>query len=48
MKIDIISKEEFKKYKNDIDSIHLENTYPNGYLIDDVILKFINIVFKEK
>ena len=50
MKIDIISKEEFKKYKNDIDSIHLENTYPNGYLIDDdylinaskVVLVFID------
>ena len=35
MKIEIINKNEFYKYKDIIDSIHLENAYPNGYLIDD-------------
>ena len=35
MKIEVIYKEDFNKYKNDIDRIHLENAYPNGYLIDD-------------
>ena len=35
MKIEIINKNEFYKYKDAIDSIHLENAYPNGYLIDD-------------
>lgn len=36
MKIEIINKNEFYKYKDGIDSIHLENAYPNnGYLIDD-------------
>ena len=32
MKIEIINKNEFYKYKDIIDSIHLENAYPNGYL----------------
>ena len=35
MKIEVINKNEFYKYKDIIDSIHLENAYPNGYLIDD-------------
>ena len=36
MKIEIINKNKFYKYKDVIDSIHLENAYPNnGYLIDD-------------
>ena len=35
MKIEIINKDDFKKYKDVIDRIHLENAYPNGYLIDD-------------
>ena len=35
MKIEIINKNEFYKYKDAIDSIHLENAYPSGYLIDD-------------
>lgn len=35
MKIEVIYKEDFNKYKDDIDRIHLENAYPNGYLIDD-------------
>lgn len=34
MKIEIINKNEFYKYKDVIDSIHLENAYPCGYLID--------------
>ena len=50
MKIEIINKEEFYKYKDIIDSIYLENAYPNGYLIDDdyltnadkIVLAFIN------
>ena len=50
MKIEIINKNEFYKYKDIIDSIHLENAYPNGYLIDDdyltnadkIVLVFIN------
>ena len=32
MKIEVINKNEFYKYKDIIDSIHLENAYPNGYL----------------
>ena len=35
MKIEIINKNEFNKYKDSIDRIHMENAYPNGYLIDD-------------
>lgn len=35
MKIEIINKEKFNKYKDAIDRIHMENAYPNGYLIDD-------------
>ena len=35
MKIEVINKNEFYKYKDIIDRIHLENAYPNGYLIDD-------------
>lgn len=35
MKIEVIYKEDFNKYKDAIDRIHLENAYPNGYLIDD-------------
>lgn len=36
MKVEVIYKNEFYKYKDIIDSIHLENAYPNnGYLIDD-------------
>ena len=35
MKIEVINKNKFYKYKDGIDSIHLENAYPNGYLIDD-------------
>ena len=36
MKIEIINKNKFYKYKDVIYSIHLENAYPNnGYLIDD-------------
>lgn len=35
MKIEIINKNKFYKYKDVIDSIHLEKAYPNGYLIDD-------------
>ena len=35
MKIEVINKNDFYKYKDVIDSIHLENAYPNGYLIDD-------------
>lgn len=50
MKIEIINKEDFKEYKDSIDRIHLENAYPNGYLIDDdyltkalkVVLVFID------
>ena len=50
MKIEIINKEDFKEYKDSIDRIHLENAYPNGYLIDDdyltkalkVVLVFVN------
>ena len=50
MKIEVINKNEFYKYKDIIDSIHLENAYPNGYLIDDdyltnadkIVLVFIN------
>lgn len=50
MKIEIINKNEFYKYKDIIDSIHLENAYPNGYLIDEyyltnadkIVLAFIN------
>lgn len=53
MKIQIIYKEDFNKYKDVIDMIHLENAYPHGYLIDDdyithakkIVLVFIdNIV----
>ena len=50
MKIEVINKNDFYKYKDVIDSIHLENAYPNGYLIDDdyltnadkIVLVFIN------
>ena len=50
MKIEVINKNDFYKYKDAIDSIHLENDYPNGYLIDDdyltnadkIVLAFIN------
>ena len=51
MKIEVIDKKDFIKYKDFIDEIHLENAYPsNGYLIDDdyltkalkVILVFID------
>ena len=35
MNIEIINKGRFNKYKDAIDRIHMENAYPNGYLIDD-------------
>ena len=35
MNIEIINKGKFNKYKDAIDKIHMENAYPNGYLIDD-------------
>ena len=38
MKIDVINKNDFYKYKDAINSIHLENAYPSGYLIDDYYL----------
>ena len=44
MKIEVIYKEQFNKYKDDIDNIHLENTYPNGYLIDDDYLINADII----
>ena len=35
MKIKILTKDEVNDYIEDIDEIHLENAYPNDYLIDD-------------
>ena len=35
MKIKILTKNEVTDYIEDINKIHLENAYPNGYLIDD-------------
>lgn len=36
VEIKLIDKEDFNKYKNDIDRIHEENAYPTGgYLLDD-------------
>ena len=35
MKIKILTKDEVNDYTDDIDKIHLENAYPNNYLIDD-------------
>ena len=35
MKTKILTKDEINDYIDDIDKIHLENAYPNDYLIDD-------------